>query len=383
MSVDVAISAFPWGAYLGEEGLAKGVDVCISSWARYAPNTVPTGAKAGGNYLSGYLIGREAQRNGYAEGIALGVDGRLSEGAGENLFIVKDGRILTPPAAASILVGITRDTVFKLCAAAGIEIVEQILPREMLYVADEVFFSGTAAEITPVRSIDGVETRSRRSRSDHQAAAGRFQRPLHRRDARSPRLARTRRRPPPRRTPKRRRGRPPMRANRRSPYSPQTVGAPPPADARPRSLFEKVWDAHVVEPETQDRPALIYIDLHLVHEVTSPQAFGELDARGLKVRRPDKTFATLDHSTPTLPAGPDGERPYVTEEAKTQVETLQANTARHGVELAGLGQRRSRRHPRHRAGTGADPAGHDGRLRRQPHLHPRRLRGARLRHRHD
>ncbi len=157
--VDVAISAFPWGAYLGEEGLTKGVDVCISSWARYAPNTVPTGAKAGGNYLSGYLIGREAQRNGYAEGIALGVDGRLSEGAGENLFIVKDGRIITPPAAASILVGITRDTVFKLCADAGIAIEEQILPREMLYVADEVFFSGTAAEITPVRSIDGIATR--------------------------------------------------------------------------------------------------------------------------------------------------------------------------------------------------------------------------------
>ena len=159
MNVDVAIAAFPWGAYLGEEGLTKGVDVCISSWARYAPNTVPTGAKAGGNYLSGYLIGREAQRNGYVEGIALGTDGRLSEGAGENLFIVKNGRILTPPAAASILVGITRDTVFRLAADAGIEMVEQALPREMLYVADEVFFSGTAAEITPVRSIDGIETR--------------------------------------------------------------------------------------------------------------------------------------------------------------------------------------------------------------------------------
>jgi branched-chain amino acid aminotransferase len=158
-NVDVAIAAFPWGAYLGEEGLSKGVDVCVSSWARYAPNTIPTGAKAGGNYLSGFLIGREAQSRGFAEGIALGVDGRLSEGAGENLFVVKDGRILTPPAASSILVGITRDTVFKLCADAGIEIAEQSLPRESLYLADEVFFSGTAAEITPVRSIDGIETR--------------------------------------------------------------------------------------------------------------------------------------------------------------------------------------------------------------------------------
>ena len=157
--VDVAIAAFPWGAYLGEDGLKHGVDVCISSWQRFAPNTVPTGAKAGGNYLSGYLIGREAQSRGFAEGIALGTDGRLSEGAGENLFIVKDGRILTPPAAASILVGITRDTVFKLCADAGIAIGEQALQREALYVADEVFFSGTAAEITPVRSIDGIETR--------------------------------------------------------------------------------------------------------------------------------------------------------------------------------------------------------------------------------
>jgi branched-chain amino acid aminotransferase len=160
MNVDVAISAFPWGAYLGEEGLAKGVDVCVSSWARHAPNTVPTGAKAGGNYLSGYLIGREAQSRGFAEGIALGVDGRLSEGAGENLFVVKDGRILTPPAAASILTGITRDTVMSLAADEGIAVVEQSLPREMLYLADEVFFSGTAAEITPVRSVDGITTRA-------------------------------------------------------------------------------------------------------------------------------------------------------------------------------------------------------------------------------
>ena len=159
LKVDVAIAAFPWGAYLGEEGLTRGVDVCVASWARPAPNTTPTGAKAGGNYLSGYLIGREAVSRGFVEGLALGVDGRLSEGAGENLFLVRDGRVLTPPAASSILVGITRDTVMTLCADAGIPVVEQVLPREMLYLADEIFLTGTAAEITPVRSVDGVETR--------------------------------------------------------------------------------------------------------------------------------------------------------------------------------------------------------------------------------
>jgi branched-chain amino acid aminotransferase len=160
MDVDVAIAAFPWGAYLGDEGVAKGVDVCVSSWARFAPNTVPTGAKAGGNYLSSYLIGREARLRGFVEGIGLGTDGRLSEGAGENLFIVKDGRILTPPAAASILVGITRDTILKLAREDGIDVVEQPLPREALYVADEVFLTGTAVEITPVRSVDGIATRA-------------------------------------------------------------------------------------------------------------------------------------------------------------------------------------------------------------------------------
>ena len=111
--VDTAIAAFPWGAYLGEEGLEKGVDVCVSSWARLAPNTIPAAAKAGGNYLSSYLIGREARDRGFAEGIGLGTDGRLSEGAGENLFIVKDGKLMTPPAASSILQGITRDTILR------------------------------------------------------------------------------------------------------------------------------------------------------------------------------------------------------------------------------------------------------------------------------
>ncbi len=157
--VDVAISAFPWGAYLGEEGLEKGVDVCISSWFRLAPNTVPTAAKAGGNYLSSYLIGREARDRGFAEGIGLGTDGRLSEGAGENLFIIKDGKLMTPPAASSILQGITRDTVLKLAETWAIPISEQTLPREALYLADEIFMTGTAAEITPIRSVDGITVR--------------------------------------------------------------------------------------------------------------------------------------------------------------------------------------------------------------------------------
>ena len=160
MNVDIAIAAFPWGAYLGDDALKNGVDACVSSWSRIAPNTVPSGAKAGGNYLSSYLIGREARVGGFGEGIALGTDGRLSEGAGENLFVVKDGRILTPSAASSILMGITRDSVIRLARAQGIEVVEQTLPREALYVADEVFMTGTAAEITPVRSIDGIATRA-------------------------------------------------------------------------------------------------------------------------------------------------------------------------------------------------------------------------------
>ena len=158
--VDVAIAAFAWGAYLGEEGLSKGVDVCVSSWQRAAPNTIPNAAKMGGNYLSSYLIGKEARGRGYVEGIGLGTDGRLSEGAGENLFLMMNGKIHTPPVASSILGGITRDSIIKLAKADGIEVIEQALPREMLYLADEVFMCGTAAEITPIRSIDDIPTRA-------------------------------------------------------------------------------------------------------------------------------------------------------------------------------------------------------------------------------
>lgn len=155
--VDVAVAAWEWGAYLGADGLEKGVDVCISSWQRVAPNTIPALAKAGGNYLSSTLVSLEARERGFAEGIALSSDGTVSEGAGENLFLVRDGVILTPPAAASILTGITRDAVITLARELGLRVEERSLPREMLYIADEIFLTGTAAEITPVRSVDRIE----------------------------------------------------------------------------------------------------------------------------------------------------------------------------------------------------------------------------------
>lgn len=153
--IGMAVAAWQMGPYLGAGVLERGIDACVSSWQRMAPNTLPTGAKAGGNYLSGQLMAREARRLGFGEGIALAADGLLSEGAGENLFLVFDGALHTPPVAASILNGITRDSIMTLARAEGIEVVERALPREYLYLADEVFMCGTAAEITPVRSIDG------------------------------------------------------------------------------------------------------------------------------------------------------------------------------------------------------------------------------------
>jgi branched-chain amino acid aminotransferase len=155
--VDVAIAAWEWGAYLGADAMEQGVDVCVSSWQRVAPNTIPALAKAGGNYLSSQLISTEAKRLGFAEGIALSTDGTVSEGAGENLFLVKDGKLLTPPATASILTGLTRNTIMQLASRMGISVVEQTIPREMMYLVDEMFFTGTAAEITPVRSVDNIE----------------------------------------------------------------------------------------------------------------------------------------------------------------------------------------------------------------------------------
>jgi len=154
--VDLSIAAWEWGAYLGADGLENGVDVCISSWQRVAPNTIPALAKAGGNYLSSTLVSMEARERGFAEGIALASDGTVSEGAGENLFMVRDGVIITPPSTAAILTGITRDSIMRLAADMGLEIREQPIAREALYIADEIFLTGTAAEVTPVRSVDGV-----------------------------------------------------------------------------------------------------------------------------------------------------------------------------------------------------------------------------------
>lgn len=154
VAVDVAVIAIEWGSMHGAAALENGVDVCVSSWNRLAPNTMPAGAKAGGNYLSSQLIAQEAVRGGFVEGIALAPGGMLSEGAGENLFLVHRGKIYTPSAGASILCGITRDSVMTLASELGYAVIEQSLPREMLYFADEVFMTGTAAEITPVRSVD-------------------------------------------------------------------------------------------------------------------------------------------------------------------------------------------------------------------------------------
>jgi branched-chain amino acid aminotransferase len=153
--VDVIVGVWKWGQYLGEDAVTNGVDVCVSSWNRMAPNTFPAMAKATGNYLNSMLIKMEALVNGYTEGIALDSSGRLSEGSGENLFLVYRGRILTPP-LGTILPGITRDTVITLAKDAGYIVVEQQIAREMLYIADEVFFTGTAAEITPVKSVDRI-----------------------------------------------------------------------------------------------------------------------------------------------------------------------------------------------------------------------------------
>ena len=154
--IDVYIACWEWGQYLGEEALAEGVDVCVSSWTRLAPNTLPAMAKAGANYMNSQLIKMEALANGYTEGIALDAAGYVSEGSGENIFVVRDGKIHTPPLGASVLPGITRDAILTLARDLGIPLVEAIVPREMLYIADEVFFSGTAAEITPIRSVDRV-----------------------------------------------------------------------------------------------------------------------------------------------------------------------------------------------------------------------------------
>jgi branched-chain amino acid aminotransferase len=153
--IDVSVATWFMGPYLGDGVLETGIDACVSSWQRFAPNTIPAGAKAGGNYLSGQLVAREARRLGFGEGIALASTGLLSEGAGENLFLVFDGALHTTPVSAALLNGITRNSIITLARAAGIEVIERDLPREYLYLCDELFMCGTAAEITPIRSVDG------------------------------------------------------------------------------------------------------------------------------------------------------------------------------------------------------------------------------------
>ena len=155
--IEVYLPCWPWGAYLGEGALENGVDACVSSWHRMAPNTVPAMAKIAGNYLSGMLIKMDALGNGYAEAIALGPEGTISEGSGQNTFLVLDDTLFTPPINGTLLAGITRDSILTLAADAGIVVREQPLPREMLYAADEVFLTGTASEVTPVRSVDKIQ----------------------------------------------------------------------------------------------------------------------------------------------------------------------------------------------------------------------------------
>ena len=151
--IDVFIANFPWGKYVAGHG---GADVCISSWNRLAPNTMPALAKAGANYMNSQLIRMEADINGYAEGIALDINGLVSEGSGENIFVVRNGVLYTPPLSNSALSGITRDSVLTIARHLGLPVVEQSMPRELLYIADEVFFTGTAAEVSPIRSIDRI-----------------------------------------------------------------------------------------------------------------------------------------------------------------------------------------------------------------------------------
>jgi branched-chain amino acid aminotransferase len=152
---EVFICNYPWGKYLGTDA-AQGVDVCVSSWTRIAPNTLPAMAKSGANYMNSQLIKMEAIINGYVEGIALDANGYVSEGSGENVFIVRNGVLQTAPLGNSVLPGITRDSVLQIARELEIPVVEQGIPRELLYIADEAFFTGTAAEITPIRSVDKI-----------------------------------------------------------------------------------------------------------------------------------------------------------------------------------------------------------------------------------
>lgn len=155
--IDVAILAWEWGKYLGDEALEQGIDVRVSSWNRLAPNTLPSMAKSAANYMNAQLIKMEALKEGYVEGMALDREGYLSEGSGENVFLVRRGTLVTPPVASAALPGITRDTVLTLAERLGIPVAQERVPRESIYLADELFFTGTAAEITPIRSVDKIQ----------------------------------------------------------------------------------------------------------------------------------------------------------------------------------------------------------------------------------
>ncbi len=155
-TIESYICAWEWGAYLGPEALEKGVDVMFSSWNRFAANTMPAMAKCGANYANSQLIKMEAIANGYAEGIALDTNGCVSEGSGENIFVIRKGKVMTPPLSNSVLPGITRDAVITVLKELGYEVIEASIPREMVYIADEVFFTGTAAEVTPIASVDKI-----------------------------------------------------------------------------------------------------------------------------------------------------------------------------------------------------------------------------------
>jgi branched-chain amino acid aminotransferase len=154
---EVYMTNYPWGKYLGKGDVSEGVEACVSSWSRIAPNTMPAMSKAGANYMNSQLIKMEAIVNGYVEGIALDVNGYVSEASGANIFIVRKGKLMTPPLGNSVLPGITRDAILTLAQDIGVEVVEQMIPREMLYISDEVFFCGTASEITPISTIDKIK----------------------------------------------------------------------------------------------------------------------------------------------------------------------------------------------------------------------------------
>ena len=172
--IDVTIGVWEWGAYLGADALERGIDVCVSSWQRPAPNTIPTMAKSGGNYLNSQLIKLEALAGGYVEGIALDSFGTVSEGSGENIFLVREKTLITPPISAALLPGVTRSSVIALARDLGYGVVEMSIPREMLFTVEEVFFTGTAAEITPVRSIDRIEVGEGRPGPVTKAVQGAF-----------------------------------------------------------------------------------------------------------------------------------------------------------------------------------------------------------------